>query len=277
MRCGTCRACTRSRRSSSATAWATSCGASASPACSSAPGRSCSWGAAAESLALEPAAAHAPGARGARADVRQARPVAGDARRSVSACVDRRVREAAQRRAAGAVRGAAARADAHARAVRRSRCSSTSRRARTARRRLRRCIAPACRTARRSCSRSGGRASARRSKPTCACSDISRAADRVGNARSAALPAGRNRRASSRARSSASSISPSRRSNVERFAKNFADDPYIVIPKIYPAVDERDAAGAGAHRWHSRRRSARRSTPPASTGRCSRRAAPKRS
>ena len=74
------------------------------------PGRCCNFGASTETVKLEPAAAHAPRARGARPDVREARAGARDAHRPLPARLDRRVREAAQRRAAGAVRGAAARA-----------------------------------------------------------------------------------------------------------------------------------------------------------------------
>ena len=87
-------------------------------------------------------AAHAHGARGARSHLRQARPGDGDARRSLSAALDRRVREAAGGGARGAVRGAAARAHARARALA-VRGVPRHRHARKARPRSRRCTAPA--------------------------------------------------------------------------------------------------------------------------------------
>ena len=75
------------------------------------------------------------------------------------------------------------------------------------------------------------------------------------------------RRAVRAARSSASSISRSRRATSSASRTNFADDPYIVIPKVYPRVDERDAERAGAHRTAFRapisRRSKRRARPQA--------------
>ena len=62
--------------------------------------------------------------------------------------------------------------------------------------------------------------------------------------------------------------------NIERFAKNFAGDPVHRHPAHLSRVDERDAAGAGARRRHPGDRSGRGGQRRASTGRCSRRAAP---
>ena len=228
---------------------------------------------------LEPAAAHAHGARGARTHIRQARPGDGDARRSVSAALDRRVREAAQRtcrrcRSRSCCRSWSARSGA-----RRSRCSATSRRA-PSRLGVDRAGASraSCRTARRSCSRCGGRASRAKVEADLRLLGASRAAGRI-----ARCP---KRGATSRCESSAQFARSLEREldfatearNIERFAQNFAGDPYIVIPRIYPRVDERRAAGAGAHRRHSRRPiraavDARRPRPRS----CSRRAAPTRS
>ena len=94
-----------------------------------------------------------------------------------------------------------------------------------------------------------------------------RRADRVGDARGAALPARPRSRRSSRASLERELDFATETRNIERFAKNFAGDPYVVIPQLYPEWTSDVAAGAGARRRHSRPPTRRRSTRPASTAR----------
>ena len=57
--------------------------------------------------------------------------------------------------------------------------------------------------------------------------------------------------------------------NIERFARNFQDEPYVLIPHVYPQWTSEADERAGAHRWHQPRRPGGARRAPASIPSCS--------